>query len=108
MIYKNKDGEVLRVKFSSRKGKFIIPSIIADYKCSEIESKDTIIICTSDCEPYKVSPNVSFDRFNIDSFLASDKEAIVKHFVEKLCDFRAESENIMKYYEYLLKRAKEL
>lgn len=42
MIYKNKDGEVLRVKFSSRKGKLIIPSIIVDYKCREIESKDFI------------------------------------------------------------------
>lgn len=42
MIYKNKDGEVLRVKFSSQKGKFIIPSRIADYKCSGIESKDFI------------------------------------------------------------------
>lgn len=94
-----KFGDVLYVGFSKKNILTVEP---------DPYSKDAIIICTSDCEPYKVSPNVSFDRFNIDSFLASDKEAIVKHFVEKLCDFRAESENIMKYYEFLLKRAKEL
>ena len=94
-----KSGDVLYVGFSKKNVLTVEPYPF---------SKDAIIIFTSDCEPYKVSPNVSFDCFNIDSFLASDKEAIVKHFVEKLCDFRAESENIMKYYEYLLKRAKEL
>ena len=42
MIYKNKNGEVLHVELSSRKGKFVIPSRIANYKCSEIEPEDFI------------------------------------------------------------------
>ena len=94
-----KFGDVLYVGFSKKN---VLTVELDPY------SKDTIIICTSDCESYNVSPNVSFDYFNIDSFIASDKDAIVNHFAEKLCDFRAESENIMRYYEYLLKLAKEL
>lgn len=42
MIYKNKEGDVFKVQFSKRKGKFIIPDKILDYDCYEIGSEDFI------------------------------------------------------------------
>lgn len=40
MIYKNKEGDFINVKFPKRKGKFIIPDKILDYECYEIEVDD--------------------------------------------------------------------
>jgi hypothetical protein len=94
-----KFGDVLYVGFSKKNILTVEP---------DPYSKGNIIICTSDCESYKVSPNVSFDYFNIDSFIASDKEAIVNHFVEKLHDLLIGYDSTRMYYEYLLKLAKEL
>lgn len=42
MIYKNKEGEFITVKFSKRKGKFVIPNKIMDYELYIIESRDFI------------------------------------------------------------------
>jgi len=42
MIYKNKEGEIINVKFPKREGKFIIPEFIGDYQCKVIETEEFV------------------------------------------------------------------
>lgn len=40
MIYKNKEEEIINVKFPEKEGKFVIPEFIGDYQCKVIEIEE--------------------------------------------------------------------